>query len=124
MNFQTKIIIFILGLILFSIAILTIICSTYFFYALTRKGLSKMKKKILTFPYMLDDIILKFNNDSIIFKYDCDYVAPIKFNLNIISEIHECEDYLYVFSNKNNILFFIPLKFLSEDDKNKFLNLF
>ena len=49
MNFQTKIIIFILGLILFSIAILTIICSTYFFYALTRKGLSKMKKKILTF---------------------------------------------------------------------------
>ena len=83
-----------------------------------------IKKKILTFPYMLDDIILKFNNDSIIFKYDCDYVAPIKFNLNIISEIHECEDYLYVFSNKNNILFFIPLKFLSEDDKNKFLNLF
>ena len=49
MNFQTKIIIFILCLILFSIAILTIICSTYFFYALTRKGLSKMKKKILTF---------------------------------------------------------------------------
>lgn len=83
-----------------------------------------IKKKILTFPYMLDDIILKFNNDSIIFKYDCDYVSPIKFNLNIISEIHECEDYLYVFSNKNNILFFIPLKSLSEDDKNKFLNLF
>ena len=49
MNFQTKIIIFILGLILLSIAILTIICSTYFFYALTRKGLTKMKKKILTF---------------------------------------------------------------------------
>ena len=49
MNFQTKIIIFILGLILLSIAILTIICSKYFFYALTRKGLTKMKKKILTF---------------------------------------------------------------------------
>ena len=49
MNFQTKVIILIVGLILFSIAILTIICSIYFFYALTRKGLTKMKKKILTF---------------------------------------------------------------------------
>ena len=49
MNFQTKVIILIVGLILFSIAILTIICSIYFFYTLTRKGLTKMKKKILTF---------------------------------------------------------------------------
>lgn len=86
---------------------------------------SSVKKNISLYPYMLDNIILKINNNSIIFKYDCKYIAPVKFNFHSISKIIEHDGYLYIFSNINkaNILFFIPIRFLTTNEKNKILNL-